>query len=655
MSVIRQRATAGPLMGLMLSLAFGALLLPIATVDLFLYDGLPPPGRPAAVTLHTPQLSGSPSGGPSGILVPRGQPIDPDSYPVLANYVRGRRPPGAALLFGLWLAYFLCGLMFTSYLRNFGYRGNLLRTQLGLLGALVGFVLCAKVILLWTPLSVFYVPLALLAVPVAMHLDRQVAFATSVAGALLVGTLVPFDLMLSSVLLVQGLAAVLGVRSFKRRRGMIVAGLIGGLAAAGMYVIVDFLVSGRLPTGDLFTLASSGFWGCILGGLGGGLAAYLLAEPVEVLLGTVSRARLYELADLENPLLKKIAREAPGTWAHSLAMANLAEIAANAIGANALLTRVGAYYHDLGKVAQPRYYIENLHPGEQSPHEELAPEDSACAIFSHCTEGVLMGRRAGLPEPVIDFMHMHHGNGLLEYFWVKAKEGGNPKGLEERDFRYPGVPPQTRETAILAICDAVEAASRTLRQPSDDKQIEQLVQRIVFGKLRLGQFDQSGLSVGDLRRISDALMEALKNAFHSRIEYQWQRDERAATAAAAAGQVASGDRQFVTGEIEVPKPGTAATPAPVTLASSPAPAAAAAGGGRSSADPLPAAASSTTRRNDPTQPIRLDSADAPRPWRRNGNGAGGSGTLDRAATPVPSAAVPQNEAGPPTSGKPPTR
>ena len=164
-------------------------------------------------------------------------------------------------------------------------------------------------------------------------------------------------------------------------------------------------------------------------------------------------------------MLQRLSLEAPGTYAHTIAVANLAEAACRAIGANALLARVGAYYHDLGKSLQPKYFIENLEPGETSPHDKLPPEVSTDAIFAHVTEGILNARKAGLHERIIDFMHMHHGNGVLEYFWGKCQEQGNPRGFTVESFRYPGHPPQSRETAILAICDAVEAASRTLKKP----------------------------------------------------------------------------------------------------------------------------------------------------------------------------------------------
>jgi putative nucleotidyltransferase with HDIG domain len=307
------------------------------------------------------------------------------------------------------------------------------------------------------------------------------------------------------------------------------------------------------------------------GGLLSGVLAVSLQPIYQLLLGEITKNRLVELEDLSNPLLKQIAEKAPGTWQHSLAMANMAEIAANSIAANALLCRVGAYYHDLGKSLQPQYYIENLVPGSKSPHDSLPPETSADAIFAHVTEGVRVARNRGLPEPIIDFMHMHHGDGLLEYFWGKCQEEGNPRNLDQSAFRYPGVKPQSRETAILAICDALEAASRTIRK-ADGRAVEQLVQRIVYGKLHLGQLDESGLSVAELQRLASTLVETLKHANHGRIEYPWQKEERdaearqasRASAAAAPPRVETSgrfvldsadspqDRRLTTGEVSPP-------------------------------------------------------------------------------------------------------
>ncbi len=301
--------------------------------------------------------------------------------------------------------------------------------------------------------------------------------------------------------------------------------------------MLHYLTTGRLP--DLDVTAWQAPW--LAAALGPAIATVLavpLAPLYQRLVGEITHGRLVELEDLSNPLLVQIATRAPGTWQHSLAMANLAEIAANAIGANGRLVRVGAYYHDLGKSLAPKYFIENLEPGETSPHDQMSPQASCDAIFAHVTEGLAAARRAGLHERIVDFMHMHHGNGVLEYFWARCREQGNPNGLTVEDFRYPGVPPHTRETAILAICDAVEAASRTLKKP-DATAIDSLVQRIVYGKLHLGQLDDSGLSMSDLRKLSGALRETIRHANHGRIEYPWQREEAAASAAMSASAAAA--------------------------------------------------------------------------------------------------------------------
>src|SRR6185295_11906135 len=251
-------------------------------------------------------------------------------------------------------------------------------------------------------------------------------------------------------------------------------------------------------------------------------------DGAERLLGAVSRDKLLDLTDLEQPLLKKMAGEAPGSWEHSRAMANLAEAAASAIGADALLTRVGAYYHDLGKTTQSKYFVENLGHGERSPHDDLEPDVSADAIMAHVVVGAKILRDGGIPEPVVEFAYTHHGTQVVEYFWHKCQNGGNPKGLTEEHFRYPGMKPPTKETAILMLVDSIEAASRTIDPPERDK-FEEMIQRIVFTKLRAGQLDDSGLTLADLRVLVMRMSDTLVNMFHHRIRYPWQDQRRVVT------------------------------------------------------------------------------------------------------------------------------
>jgi putative nucleotidyltransferase with HDIG domain len=209
-------------------------------------------------------------------------------------------------------------------------------------------------------------------------------------------------------------------------------------------------------------------------------------------------------------------------------MANLAEAAASAVGADALLVRVGAYYHDLGKTVQPKYFVENLAPGEESPHDEHDPEISADAIMAHVVSGTKILREGGIPEPVVEFAYTHHGTQIVEYFWHKCVDAGNPKGLTEEHFRYPGMKPPTKETAILMLVDSIEAASRTIDPPERDK-FEEMIQRIIFTKLRTGQLDDSGLTLSDLRILVTRMSDTLVNMFHHRIRYPWQEQRRVVT------------------------------------------------------------------------------------------------------------------------------
>ncbi|HKQ71000.1 MAG TPA: HDIG domain-containing protein, partial [Polyangiaceae bacterium] len=213
---------------------------------------------------------------------------------------------------------------------------------------------------------------------------------------------------------------------------------------------------------------------------------------------------------------------------HARAMANLAEAAAAALSADALLVRAGAYYHDLGKTVQPKYFVENLLPGEESPHEELEPEVSADAIMAHVVAGTKILREGGVPEPVVEFAYTHHGTQVVEYFWHKCMNAGNPNGLTEDHFRYPGMKPQTKETAILMLVDSIEAASRTIDPPEREK-FEEMIQRIIFTKLRGGQLDESGLSVSDLRTLVTRMSDTLVNMFHHRIRYPWQDQRRSSS------------------------------------------------------------------------------------------------------------------------------
>ena len=388
----------------------------------------------------------------------------------------------------------------------------------------------AKAVLVFTALPEFWIPLGAVALWVAVGFDRRTAILVHVATSFVIASLLRFDLVLLSVFVTRGIAAAVLFFNRKRPRQMLVAGALSGLAGAITYVALIVVLEGKiLLAADLIKGLGSNVLACLGGGVLTGLLGTLLRDPAGLALGHISRDKLLDLTDIESPLLQQMAAQAPGSWEHSRAMANLAEAAAAAIGADALLTRVGAYYHDVGKAVQPKYFIENLAPGESSPHDELEPEVSADAIMAHVVLGAKLLREEGVPEPVVEFAYTHHGTQRVEFFWQQYQrqhedDAEDEPRLTEQHFRYPGMKPMTKETAILMLVDAIEAASRTISPPNRER-FTDMIRQVVFGKLSQGQLDESGLTIHDLRLLTDRLASTLVNMYHGRIKYPWQYDQ----------------------------------------------------------------------------------------------------------------------------------
>ncbi len=252
----------------------------------------------------------------------------------------------------------------------------------------------------------------------------------------------------------------------------------------------------------------------------GGLVS-TFSPMFESLFGIVSDMKLADLSTMDNPLLKELSMSAPGTYQHSVRVANLAEAAAQRINANALLVKVGAYYHDIGKTKKPEYFIENLRTGEENKHTRLAPKISALILKNHVKDGVEMAEEFGLPEEIISFIKEHHGTKLMTFFYNKALNMAEESGeeVQEEEYRYPGPRPTSKETAILMIADAIEAASRTLHAPTTPGKIQHLVDRIVKDIIDDGQLSDSDLTFKELTEIKKCFVENLAAYFHTRIEY----------------------------------------------------------------------------------------------------------------------------------------
>lgn len=311
-------------------------------------------------------------------------------------------------------------------------------------------------------------------------------------------------------ILFGGFASIIFMRNLEKRSDYLQA--VAVVTVVNLAFIAFYLLMAQSGYGFkeiAFYVAAAIISGLLSGALTMGLLPYF-----ESAFGLLSVMRLIELSNPNHPLLKKILTETPGTYHHSIMVANLAEAACEAIDADGLLARVGCYYHDLGKTRRPLFFIENQMGA--NPHDSLAPESSADIIIAHTTDGAELLRKHKMPQEIIDICLQHHGTSLLKFFLFKAKEEG--KQLDESVFRYPGPKPQTKEAAIISIADSVEAAVRSMKEPSTEK-IQKLVQSIIQDRVQDDQFDECDISLKELKIIEDVLCETLNGTFHSRIEY----------------------------------------------------------------------------------------------------------------------------------------
>lgn len=312
-------------------------------------------------------------------------------------------------------------------------------------------------------------------------------------------------------ILFSALAGVLFLSGQNQRSKILQAGSFA--AAINLFTIWALMF---LPNGQ-FSGLEYGYYilTAIFSGIGSAVLTMGLLPLLETSFGILSTMKLIELSNPNHPLLRKILMEAPGTYHHSVMVANLADAACEAIGANGLLARVGCYYHDVGKTKRPNFFIENQMQLD-NPHDRLPPDKSANIIISHVTDGSAILKKYNMPKEIIHIAEQHHGTTLLKFFYHKALQG--EENVNEEDYRYPGPKPQTKESAIVGIADSVEAAVRSMNQPTPET-IESLVKKIVSDRLQDGQLNECELTLKELETVSHSFCETLKGIFHSRIEY----------------------------------------------------------------------------------------------------------------------------------------
>jgi hypothetical protein len=361
----------------------------------------------------------------------------------------------------------------------------------------------------------FYgVPFAVGAMLVGIMINRNMALIFSIFSSLLVGFLFEARFTMALFSFLGSMMACYHIVHCRKRSAFFKTGFFLGLVNVAVISALT-LVAGQVPSLNLLIKMLMGF----LGGIQSGIIVAGMTPLVETSFKYTTDIKLLELANLNQPIFQKMIIESPGTYHHSIIVASMVEAAAEAIGANSLLAKVSAYYHDIGKVKKPDYYIENQRNGENR-HDKLSPRMSALVIVSHVKDGCALAAHAGLGSEITNIIREHHGTSLVRYFYDKAKKDRNAsvRALPESDFRYPGPKPQTREAGLVLLGDVIEASCRTLKNPTPSR-IRNLVSERIELVFMDGQLDECELTLRDLNRISETFTRILNGIFHQRIDY----------------------------------------------------------------------------------------------------------------------------------------
>ncbi len=374
---------------------------------------------------------------------------------------------------------------------------------------MVGMIALTTIVVNFDIRFLYAVPICILPLILKTFFDPRLGLFTHVITILNLGFIVPNSFEFVFLQIMVGIVTILSTTQLQNRANLFIT--VGRIVLVYLlgYVAFNIIHEGNVSKIDFLVIGLF-----LLNGL-----LTLFAQPLiylfERLFKLVSDVSLLELSDTNSKLLKELSDRAPGSFHHSLQVANLAETAANEIGANTLLVRVGALYHDIGKMNAPTYFSENQ-TGNVSPHDEMSPDQSAKIIINHVHEGIEMAKKSKLPDRIIDFIRTHHGNSWVYYFYKKAQEMGDE--VDEKKFRYPGPRPFSKETAILMMSDAVEAASKSLREPTVDK-IQRFVDSIVNKQIDEKQFNDCDITLSEIETVKKVLSKKLINVYHLRVEY----------------------------------------------------------------------------------------------------------------------------------------
>lgn len=414
------------------------------------------------------------------------------------------------IVFGYSILVALALLMLFLFLRKYRpdiYEDNNKITLIFLNILLMVFLVA--IIVKYNAKYVYAIPLCILPIILKAFFDARLGLFTHVLTVLILGFTVPNSFEFIFLQIIAGIVTILTVSELYKRVNLFIS--IGQITLIYMIAYVAFTI---IQEGNAHNLNWFYFGLFIFNGILAFLATILIFV-YEKIFGLVSDVSLLELSNTNSTLLRQLAEKAPGTFQHSMQVANLAEAVANEIGANAMLVRTGALYHDIGKMLNPMYFTENQSTSV-NPHNELSYIDSAKVIIDHVIQGIELAKKYNLPDRIIDFIRTHHGTSLVYYFYMKEKKENEYINID--DFRYPGPNPFSKETAILMMCDASEAASKSLKEPTAQA-IDDLIDKIISKQMEDGQYMNADITFKDIELVKKVLKKKVKNIYHLRIEY----------------------------------------------------------------------------------------------------------------------------------------
>ena len=370
-------------------------------------------------------------------------------------------------------------------------------------------------------ISLFVIPLACVPMLMTILINEEVSIALNIFNCILISVAVNFNFEITMLAVLNSIAGVMLLKKMQQRNDILYSAIYIAMINLMVYLSMGFLLSNSIV--DVLKKAGMVYLASIISGV---LTIGFLPF-FESIFDIVTTVKLLELSNPNHPLLKRLLLEAPGSYHHSVLVANLAEVAAETVGANPVLARASAYYHDIGKIKRPYFFKENQ-LGNDNPHDKITPNLSTLIIISHVKDGLELAKEYKIPKVIQDTIVQHHGTTLVKYFYVTMKNSSdNPDEIKEEDFRYQGPNPESKEAAIIMLSDAVEAAVRSIPNPTKGK-IEEMVNNLIKARLNDGQLNNCDLTLKDLEKIREAFLKVLSGIYHERIEYpseKWQKDK----------------------------------------------------------------------------------------------------------------------------------